>query len=474
MPKKSGGGGGGGAAKNVASPPEGALVGTSGADLISLDGDILSTDGDDVIWALEGDDSIEAGAGNDVIEAGAGDDLILDGAGDDTVHGGAGSDIIYASAGSDVIDGGSVEGDAETDVVVYFGALGVDYELVTLTETRGNGPNARTEIVGYEVYSLDGSGDMDLITNVDQILFAAPPEEDEIITQSDLGFAPAAGTATLNVLANDEAVGSAPGEGLTLTAILDIQIDIDGDGVMGMGLVPEGVDLTYFASGGLLNDGSILTASADGVVTWDPNGVYDVPPAGDAPGIALWYEVTGDTGLVQYGDVSFQVVYPVASGAVDFETMTGVYDDYTAWLTGLWIYEDGPGGAYRVAQMNSATQFFEERDAGAASYDYDGDGDDEFRVWTEAGGTTHEMNLSRGDAAEFGLDGLSVGGLDAGEVLMLELSTAAGATYASYEITAADLDAAGYYATGGLTGIGQLNLSMSAGGEAWVDDLIVV
>ncbi|MBS8226331.1 calcium-binding protein [Vannielia litorea] len=459
MPKPSGPKGG-----NTAQPPEGAITGTSGDDIL------LGTAADDVIWGLDGADEIDGGAGNDVIEGGAGDDVLTGGNGDDIISGGDGSDIIYGDAGSDTIDGGNDNG---IDVVIYDGVEGVDYSVEIHTAVQGKGKNAQEVVTGFTVTALDGSGDVDTLTNIDQVLFVEYPEPGTIITQGDFETVRYDSTVTLDVLANDYLEGGTPGSGLTITAIIDVQIDIDGDGVNDNDLIPDGADLAYFEAGGFLNDGSILTLNPDDTLTWDPNGVYDAN-TGAPPVIHFWYEVTDGNGATDYGDVTFQVTYPAPLGDITFETMTSLYDEFTAELTGLWIYQDGPNGDYFISQLSSATNFFEERDAGADSFDYDFDGDDEFRVWTDADGTTHEMNVVHSDQSAFGVESMVFTGLDAGEEALVVFSDASGNALGSVTITADDLDANGMVEFTNAGSVDQFNVIASDGAEFFVDDIILV
>ncbi len=469
-PPKNGGGSG------AATPPAGALVGTSGDDIIDpTTSPVASTAGDDVIWALDGNDVIDGSDGNDTIEAGAGDDTVYGGDGDDIVNGGDGSDVIFNGAGNDTIDGG-----AGIDTVVYDGVEGVDYDVVVHTTTVGKGKNARDVVSGYTVTALDGSGDVDEITNVEELIFVQYPTPGTIITQGDFETVQFDGSATIDVLANDYLEGGNPGEGLTITAILDVQIDLDGDGVNDLDLIPDTAetDISYFTGGGLLNDGSILTLNADGTLTWDPNGQYDTQPGiGEDPYVVqFWYEGNDEAGAVDYGDVTFQVAYPAQAGDIQFEDMVGLYDDFTADLFGWWIYQDGPNGEYLVSQLTSADldgMPFEKRDEGAMSFDYDLDGDDEFRIWTDADGTTHEMNITRADQTLFDLGGLTFGGLDAGEAATVALWDGSG-NYAEITVTEADLDANGVLSFTNANDLSQFSVVAGAGDSFYVDDVFLL
>lgn len=462
---------GGGNSQPAPTPPEGAILGTPEADVISpLSSPVASTSGDDVIWSLEGDDAVHGGDGNDTIEGGAGDDILHGDAGDDIINGGDGSDIIYGGSGSDVIDGGD---DGGIDVVMYEGVEGEDYDVVILTEIVGKGKKQTTVVTGFEIYALDGSGDVDYLSNVEQVLFVQYPEPGTIITESDFSFVPYDMPVEVDVLANDYLEGGNAGDGLSVSAILDVQIDIDNDGINDVDLIPDGADLSYFLGGGLLNDGSILTLTANDTLIWDPNGQYDTPPGAgeDAPTVYFWYEASDGNGAYQYGDVSLQVSYPLPADDIAFEDMVGVYDDFTADLLGLHIYQDGPNGSFWVSQFTTATNSFEKRDVTATDFDYDGDGDDEFRIWTDADGTTHEMNITHSEGQQFDLGGMYFIGLDAGETATLVFSDSSGNPVGQVVVTSADLEPDGRLDITNASNVDQFNVVAGIGDDFYVDDV---
>ena len=460
MPKPSGSGGG---KKDQTPPPEGAIVGSESADVLS--GGIL----DDVIWSLAGDDQVFGLEGNDTIEAGAGNDTIDGGDGDDVLNGGDGGDLFIGSAGSDTIDGG-----AGTNAVIYYADSEDDYTITAITEITTRGKRTIEEIVGYEVTANDGSGDVDTITNVSSVTVVLNPQPGTIITQGDFAFVDRDGTATLNVLDNDYLEGGNLGEGLTVTAISDIQIDIDGDGEWDTDLIDDSQPLSYYQTGGLLNDGSLLTVLADGSVTWDPNDIYDTD-TGETPVVSFWYEASDGLGATAYGDVTFQVTYPAPVGDIAFEDMTPLYDPILATILGH-IYQDGPNGDYWISQLSSATGWFEERDlAAGGNFDYDGDGDDEFRVWTDADGGTHEMNVKHADNSPFNLGGMTITGLDADEEAIFTFADAEGNAIGTATVTAADLTANDVVEFLNATGIEQF--SVEAGNpddEFYIDDIFFI
>ncbi|WP_171208930.1 MULTISPECIES: calcium-binding protein [unclassified Ruegeria] len=467
MPKPNSNGGG--KNQDTVAPPPGAIVGTDSADVITPTSSPLSaTPLDDVIWGLDGDDEIDGGSGNDTIEGGAGNDTLNGGDGDDIINGGDGADLIIGSAGSDIIDGGS-----GIDTVLYFANSETDYTINEITEIQGNGKKAKEVVVAYEVFANDGSGDVDYITNVASVNIEVVPQAGEIITQGDFASVDNASTITVNVLANDYIEGGNLGEGLTLSAIDDIQLDLNGDGINDYDLIPDGEPLSYYSNGGLLNDGSILTVLADGTVTWDPNGVYQSND-GTSPTVSFWYEASDSNGATAYGDVTFQVTYPAPPGDVTFESMVPLYDPFASAILGH-IYQDGPNGEYWISQLTNATNWFEERDLSAGgNHDYDLDGDDEFRVWTDLDGTTHEMNFKHKDNEAFDLGGMTIVGLDPGEEANFYFADESGNVLGSVTVTDADLDANGVLEFTNATDVVQFTVEAGVGDEFYIDDVFLL
>ncbi len=459
MPKPSGAGGGGGKNTTPPPPPDGALVGTEGADF--LEGTAL----DDILWSLGGNDEIYGYAGNDTIEAGAGDDTIDGGDGDDVLNGGDGADLFIGSAGSDTIDGGG-----GTNAVLYYADSEDDYTITAITEEVTRGKKVYEEIVGYQVAANDGSGDVDTITNVSSVTVFVGPAPGTITTQGDFSFVDRDATVTINVLENDYLEGGNLGEGLTVTGLSDIQLDIDGDGQWDTDFIDETVAFADYANGVTLSDGSILTVLADGTMTWDPNDVYDID-TGEIPTISFWYEASDGT-ATEYGDVTFAVSYPAPPGDIDFETMTPALDPFTAEIVGYNNYYDGPNESYVISQLSSATNWFELRDEEAnGDYDYDDDGDDEFRVWTEADGTTHELNVTHEFQDPFDLGGMTITGLDEGEEAIFTFADASGNATGTVTVTSDDLTPDNILEFLNATNVEQFSVEAGEGDEFFIDDI---
>ena len=456
---KGNGGGGNNKAAAEATPPDGALSGTEFDDI--LNGTALG----DVLWGLGGNDEIFGFEGDDTIEGGAGNDTINGGDGNDVLNGGDGGDLFIGSAGSDTIDGG-----AGTNAVLYYAESETDYTITAITEEVTRGKNVYEVIVGYEVYANDGSNDVDYITNVDSVTVFVEPSAGTIITQGDFAFVDRDATVTINVLENDYLEGGNLGEGLTVVALSDIQLDVDNDGQWDVNLIDESVAFADYANGVTLADGTELTVTADGTMTWDPKDVYDTD-TGETPTISFWYEASDGT-TTEYGDVTFGVSYPAPPGDIAFESMTPYYDAFTASIVGFNYYMDGPNDSYIVSQLTTATNFFELRDVDAnGNYDYDGDGDDEFRVWTEADGTTHEMNVTHEFQDPFDLGGMTIIGLDEGEEAIFTFADASGNAIGTVTVTADDLTADDVVEFLNASNVEQFSVEAGAGDEFYIDDI---
>ena len=91
------------------------IVGSAGADSITIDQTngpfplrtiIIAGLGNDTIFGGQQADTIVCGAGNDFVDAGGGDDLIRCITGQNTILGGDGTDRIYGGFGADLLEGG--------------------------------------------------------------------------------------------------------------------------------------------------------------------------------------------------------------------------------------------------------------------------------------------------------------------------------------------------------------------------------
>ncbi|VVS97178.1 peroxidase family protein [Rhizobium sp. EC-SD404] len=156
------------------------IIGLGGNDKISAgDGEdaIFGGDGNDIIHAHGNQDEVFGGSGNDQIDAGWGHDTVYGEDGDDILTGAEGSDKLFGGAGDDLFLA-SVGDEADT----YWGGEGIDtidYAALTeaLTINLGNGLNERGSVttaagirdVIYSIENAIGGGGNDTITASDAI-----------------------------------------------------------------------------------------------------------------------------------------------------------------------------------------------------------------------------------------------------------------------------------------------------------------
>lgn len=450
--------------------------GTEGPDII-----LESTEGDDIINGLAGDDIIDGRAGNDTIHGGDGNDTIIGGSGDDSLFGDAGDDKFIGGAGSDSIDGG-----VGTDTVTYDGVLGVDYTMgwETVSEVEGKGRNKQTIEVTYTTVTA-ADGTIDRFTNVEEFVFLDTPiftQDDYIkldVTTSD--------SVTIDVLSNDSYGVSYSeeliyGTGLEIVGISDVD---------GSDLIPEGIVISNFSEpdGVLLNDGSVLKLNEDDSITFTAS-----PSVSTDTTYSFKYTVSHG-GLEKGGTVTFD--FDVApsnppSGPSQTLTLESLTPEQTSAGT---YYVDG---SYAITQLSQDYLWgfplgvkVETRDNSLGHYDYDGDGDAEWRVWTESDGTPHEMNvttlnnaaasldldLTTSPTDEFIFESFMLTGLETDEGLTVQYWNAEGNVMlgSDYINTLADLSDDGVTFNSTYEGpIGQLTFSADTGTEVFVDYIVFI
>jgi hypothetical protein len=160
----------------------GNIVGTNGDDVIVGGGNAQAIDGgagNDVICGKGGDDNIRGGSGNDKIDGGGGDDKIYGEGGNDQIHGGDGNDRMDGGDGSDQIDGeggkdDKADGGAGTDGCTAEKQVNCEGEAVFTTACNDGIDN-------------DGDGTIDFGFNAQ--LQEAPPDPgcDSYGDNSELG-----------------------------------------------------------------------------------------------------------------------------------------------------------------------------------------------------------------------------------------------------------------------------------------------
>ena len=116
----------------------------------------------------------------------------------------------------------------------------------------------------------------------------------------------------------------------------------------------------------------------------------------------------------------------------------------------------------------------EERDpAAGGDFDYDNDGDDEYHVWTDADGTTHELNVTLANSnATFDVSSLLITDFDLGETVTVTFWSADGYTQIGDAIILDGVSGDGVYDIS-QTGIGQISIEAGAGDSVYIDDIVL-
>jgi VCBS repeat-containing protein len=211
------------------------LFGTNGQDFI------IGYQTDD-IWGYGGDDLVDAGDGND------------------TIHGGGGNDIIDGGGGNDTLDGG-----ADTDTVNFANAIGTYGFQLNGSDILVTGASEGTDTVLDTVELFQFGGQIFTRAGLMPIINKPPvAETDDFSTDEN-------SAVSGSVLANDRD--------------------------------PEGHTLVVFAVDGAssnvgkqiaLASGALLTVSADGSMTYNPNGAFESLYIGQTATDGFSYTVSDD------------------------------------------------------------------------------------------------------------------------------------------------------------------------------------
>jgi len=177
---------------------------------------INGTSGSDTLNGLSGDNTISGGAGVDKLNGGAGLD---------TLDGGAGSDTLSGNSGDDTLTFDATTPAASLDV--YDGGSGKDTLKVVLTFSQWFNPSVQAEVASYLNFVLVNTQWRTLEANntefnftslgvglkaskfeylkvvVDGVDIGDPTDEGVTIVADSMGMSEDAGSAIVNVLAND-------------------------------------------------------------------------------------------------------------------------------------------------------------------------------------------------------------------------------------------------------------------------------
>jgi Ca2+-binding RTX toxin-like protein len=154
----------------VVATDEDGLTAADQFDLSIAPGQIIGTDGDDLLFGTAGHDWIFAAGGNDEVHGLDGDDVIFGDFtagpwGNDTLYGGAGSDLLHGGGGDDLMIGGIGNDvyyvDSAGDVIVEYAGEGYD-EVTSLVSCVLGASLERVNLIGSAVYAIGNELDNEI------------------------------------------------------------------------------------------------------------------------------------------------------------------------------------------------------------------------------------------------------------------------------------------------------------------------
>ena len=276
-------------------------------EVITGDGSVEGTDGNDLLVGGDGSDVMVGGAGDDKLVGGAGDDTLDGGSGDDVLDGGTGDDVLIGADGADMLDGGIGDdylvGNAGDDVLD--GGDGDDILL------GGDGDDVLIGGAGDDI--LDGGDGFDTAVYTESVSdadfsYAFNSADGGVIS---LTITNPDGTQSTDTLTSIEALEFADAEMLIADAV-----SVDGATVLlDLAALIDNADGAETLSFNGMPDGSTLSING---VAWEANadGSYDIPDAGLS--VAT---LTLPAGFE--GDVAIEVVaYDINGNVVDSGLVT--------------------------------------------------------------------------------------------------------------------------------------------------------
>ncbi|PYE85979.1 ExeM/NucH family extracellular endonuclease [Pseudoroseicyclus aestuarii] len=314
----------------------------------------------DILFGFGGDDSLYGGGGKDLLFGGAGSDLLDGGAGNDVISGGRGDDTILGGAGSDVISGGS-----GTDTIVYEGSI-LEYQI-----------GARSRLLGSTAVT-DGAGGRDILTSVERLVF------DDFVLRLDGGNNAA--------LAQDDRAATDEDGALVIdvATLLANDRDFDGDA-----LSVTGVSAT--------SAGGASVSLEDGVVTYDPAGLFDALAEGETATDSFTYTVSDGRGGISTARVEVTI-----TGTNDAPVLTGPatasFEENASGPIASFDATDAEGDALTYNLAGADAALFQIDESGALSFiaapDYeapaDANGDNVYDVTviaSDASGATDSTEI---------------------------------------------------------------------------------
>ena len=200
---------------------------------------LIGGEGDDSAWGNLGDDLISGGSGNDWLAGNSGDDTLSGGTGNDRVEGLADNDLLSGGAGADSLSGGAgddaLDGGSGDDLLS--GGLGAD----TLTGGDGGDTFAGTaaELDGDRITDYDAAQDKLRVAGATDQLAVTLTAEDGVTTvalDTDGDGSTDARFQVDGTYAGADLTVDAGGVDIALTALARLtltamgQADLDGDG----------------------------------------------------------------------------------------------------------------------------------------------------------------------------------------------------------------------------------------------------
>ena len=385
-------------AQNTEEEDEGLdYTGTTGMDIVD------GTEHDDTISTLGGTDIVAGGAGDDDIDGGAGNDYLFGDSGADTIDGGEGDDIIFGGSGADTLTGGAgadlIRGGSGADTIE--GGEGADILLGDSGADTIDGGAGDDIIYG-------GTGDDTLTggTGADTFVFA-PGDGTDTITDFDTDD----DTINLSMFGDDISF-----DDLTITATSDGTgsiISVPGD-----------------------TDGETVTITLQGVATTDVTAdIFEFDDAPDLGGKVLGTE----------GDDNLQGTEVSGGEGDDTITVTGTFMNYAHGGEG----DDQITGGAGMIDILVGGEGDDTLDGGTGTnYVHGGEGDDTFVI--QAGQTSTTIyDFTDGDdqidlsniSGITGFDNLTITADNAGDDVVINLSSHGAGSVRLENVAVADLDA---------------------------------
>jgi VCBS repeat-containing protein len=298
------------------------LLGGNGDDVLNGGGGsdlLVGGNGADSLYGGSGNDLLDGGNGNDILDGGSGDDLLDGGNGDDSLDGGEGSDILLAGKGNDIL---IYTVSQNTDSFDYYdGGKGFDTLLLNLTSAELT--LAQADIDAFNAF-LQTSGSYFYFESFN--LLVRDIESLQINVIGGGNTAPVAANDAFDAT-EDAAIGG---------NVLANDTDADGDALV---VASVNGDTANVGAVIALASGALLSVSADGSLSYDPNGAFEALGVGESHVDTFTYEVRDPSGE--------------AASATAQVTVAGVNDGPSAVYDQVTANENDAAPAYNLLANDS-------------------------------------------------------------------------------------------------------------------------